>query len=319
MPLFMFGLPDSTTSAVASCLCYHPDMTRIFILVALSLAQAGQQPPLPIRDWQTIPLWTGAAPGALGNDESDIPAITVYLPRTVAANTPAVIVAPGGGYQQLASNHEGRQVASYLNSLGIAAFVLRYRLGPRYHHPIELGDALRAIRMLRSHAAEWRLDPARIGFMGFSAGGHLAVTASTNFDAGKPNAADVVDRASSRPDFAVLGYPVVSLTEPWTHQGSKNNLLGNNPDPELAKSLSGELAVRKDTPPTFIFQTNADTTVPAENSVYYYLALRKAGVPAEMHIFEKGPHGVGLANDDAALSEWSKLLANWLRGRGVVK
>jgi acetyl esterase/lipase len=155
--------------------------------------------------------------------------------------------------------------------------------------------------------------------MGFSAGGHLAMTASTRFDTGVPTAADPVEHVSSRPDFAVLGYPVISMTETWTHQGSKTNLLGNSPDPELAKSLSGEQAVKKDTPPTFIFQTNADTTVPAENSVYYYLALRKMGVPAEMHIFEKGPHGVGLANDDAALSEWSKLLANWLRGRGIVK
>jgi acetyl esterase/lipase len=155
--------------------------------------------------------------------------------------------------------------------------------------------------------------------MGFSAGGHLAITAGNFFDGGKADAADPIERVGSRPDFVVLGYPVVSMTEPWTHQGSKTNLLGNNPDTELAKSLSGELAVIKTTPPTFIFQTNADTTVPAENSVYYYLALRKAGVPAELHIFEKGPHGVGLANDDVALSEWSKLLANWLRGRGVVK
>jgi acetyl esterase/lipase len=155
--------------------------------------------------------------------------------------------------------------------------------------------------------------------MGFSAGGHLAMSVSTSFDNGKSDAPDPVDRAGSRPDFAVLGYPVISMTEPWTHQGSKNNLLGNSPDPRLAKSLSGEQAVIRETPPTFLFQTNADTTVPAENSVYYYLALRKAGVPAEMHVFEKGPHGVGLANDDAALAEWSKLLANWLRGRGVVK
>src|SRR5262249_18377025 len=152
----------------------------------------------------------------------------------------------------------------------------------------ELGDAQRAIRTLRAHAAEWRLDPSRIGIMGFSAGGHLAMTAGTRFDAGSAGAADAVEKAGSRPDFVVLGYPVISMTEPWTHQGSKTNLLGANPDPELAKSLSGEQAVRKDTPPTFIFQTNADTTVPAENSVYYYLALRKAGVLAEMHIFEKG-------------------------------
>jgi len=216
-------------------------------------------------------------------------------------------------------NHEGRQVANYLNSLGIAAFVLRYRLGPRYQHPIELGDAQRAIRTLRSHAAEWRLDPSRIGIMGFSAGGHLAMTAATRFDAGNATAADAVDRASSRPDFVVLGYPVISMTETWTHQGSKTSLLGGTPDPALARSLSGEQAVIKDTPPTFIFHTNADTAVPAENSVYYYLALRKMGIPAELHIFEQGAHGVGLANEDAALSEWSKLLANWLRGRGVVK
>jgi acetyl esterase/lipase len=291
---------------------------KLQFAVLLTLQPALQQTP-PLQDGQVIPLWSGAAPGALGTADSDIPTITVYLPRNLTANTPAMIVCPGGAYVNLAMNHEGRQVANYLNSLGMAAFVLKYRLGPRYHHPIELGDAQRAIRMLRAHAAEWRLDPAKIGIMGFSAGGHLAMSASTGFDTGSPNAADAVDRAGSRPDFAVLGYPVISMTESWTHQGSKNNLLGANPDPELAKSLSGEQAVRKDTPPTFIFQTNADTTVPAENSVYYYLALRKAGVPAEMHIFEKGPHGVGLANDDAALSEWSKLLANWLRGRGLIK
>jgi acetyl esterase/lipase len=295
-------------------------MNPTWPLVTFVLALAApQQPALPIQDGQTIPLWSGAAPGALGTAETDIPAITVYLPRTMAPNTPAVIVCPGGAYVNLAMNHEGRQVASYLNSLGIAAFVLRYRLGPRYHHPVELGDAQRAIRLLRARAAEWRLDPGRIGIMGFSAGGHLAMTAGTHFDSGNAAAADPLDRFGSRPDFVVLGYAVISMTEPWTHQGSKNNLLGTSPDSALAKSLSGEQSVTSQTPPTFIFQTNADTTVPAENSLYYYLALRKAGVPAEMHIFEKGPHGVGLANDDPALSEWSKLLANWLRGRAVIK
>jgi acetyl esterase/lipase len=294
-------------------------LTALSLILFAALSAAAQQAPLPIQDGQVLPLWAGQAPGALGTQDTDIPVITVFLPRTVTPNTPAVIVCPGGGYVNLAMNHEGRQVASYLNSLGVAAFVLRSRLGPRYRHPIELGDAQRALRTVRSHAAEWRLDPARIGILGFSAGGHLAMSASTHFDAGDSNAADLVDRANSRPDFTVLGYPVISMTESWTHQGSKNALLGANPDPELAKSLSGELSVTKQTPPTFIFQTNADTTVPAENSVYYYLALRKAGIPAEMHIFEKGPHGVGLANDDPALSEWSKLLANWLRGRGIVK
>jgi len=152
--------------------------------------------------------------------------------------------------------------------------------------------------------------------MGFSAGGHLAMTASTWFDRGNPSASDVIERSGSRPDLAVLGYPVISLSDPWTHQGSKDNLLGPNPDPALVQRLSGEHAVTKDTPPTFIFQTNEDSTVPAENSLNYFLALRKAGVPSEMHVFEKGPHGVGLANDDPLLAPWSTLLGNWLRLRG---
>jgi acetyl esterase/lipase len=290
-------------------------MLSALLLATMTL----QPPPLPIKDGEVIPLWTGAAPGALGDADGDVPTITVFLPRSMAASTPAVVVCPGGGYQNLASNHEGRQVANFLNSLGVAAFVLKYRLGPRYHHPIELGDAQRAIRTLRSHAGEWRLDPARIGIMGFSAGGHLAMTASTWFDAGSAQAADAVDRAGSRPDFAVLGYPVISMTAAWTHRGSARNLLGEPPDPDLANRLSGENAVTKDTPPTFIFQTNEDTAVPAENAIHYFLALRKAGVPAEMHVFEKGPHGVGLANDSPSLSPWSSLLATWLRGRGVIK
>jgi acetyl esterase/lipase len=289
------------------------------MVLALTVLVSAAQQQLSIQDGQVVPLWSGTAPGALGAEDRDTPAISVFLPRTLAPNTPAVIICPGGGYANLANNHEGRQVANYLNSLGLAAFVLRYRLGPRYNHPIELGDAQRAIRLVRSRASEWRLDAARIGILGFSAGGHLAMTAGTHFDAGNSSAADAIDRVSSRPDFVVLGYPVISMVEPWTHQGSKNNLLGNNPDPALARSLSGEQTVTRDTPPTFLFHTNADMTVPPENSVHYYLALRKSGVPAEMHIFEKGPHGVGLANEDPALSEWSKLLANWLRGRGIMK
>ena len=289
----------------------------ILVLVAVSGAQAQQQP-LPIVDGQVIRLWSGDAPGALGTDESDIPTLTVYLPRRIVAATPAMVVLPGGGYGALASNHEGRQVANFLNSLGIAAFVLRYRLGPRYHHPIELGDAQRAIRMLRAHAVDWSLDPDRIGIFGFSAGGHLAMTTSTWFDSGDAGAEDIVDRSGSRPDIVVLGYPVISMTEPWTHAGSRTNLLGPNPDPSLAERLSGERAVREDTPATFIFQTNEDTLVPAENSLYYFLALREAGVPAEIHVFERGPHGVGLANDDPALAPWSTLLATWLRDRGFI-
>lgn len=155
--------------------------------------------------------------------------------------------------------------------------------------------------------------------MGFSAGGHLAVSVSTLFDSGDPRAADPIDRVASRPDFSILGYPVVSMTASWTHQGSRRNLLGDEPDVELAKQLSGELAVTRNTPQTFIFQTNEDTVVPAENSLQYFLALRQAGVPAEIHVFEKGPHGVGLAYDNPALAPWPSLLATWLRGRGLIK
>ena len=297
----------------------RPMKPLILSLLAVAASAFAQTTPMPIQDGQIIPLWAGTAPGQQGTDDKDIPTITVYLPRTTPVGMSAVIVCPGGGYSGLAMNHEGRQVANFLNSQGIAAFVLKYRLGPKYHHPVELGDAQRAIRMLRAHSADWHIATDRIGIMGFSAGGHLAMSASTHFDAGQASAADPIDRVGSRPDFSVLGYPVISLVEPWTHQGSKTNLLGQDADPELAKSLSGEQAVTKETPPTFIFQTNADTTVPAENATYYYLALRKAGIPAEMHIFEKGPHGLGLAMDDPAISEWSKLLTNWLRVHAIIK
>jgi acetyl esterase/lipase len=273
-----------------------------------------------ILDTTTIPLWEGRAPGAVGDEDRDRPTLTIYMPRNApAGGATAVVVCPGGGYGALAMNHEGREVANYLNALGIAAFVLKYRLGPRYHHPIELGDAQRAVRIVRARAAEWRVAPERIGIVGFSAGGHLASTISTHFDAGKSDASDPIDRMSCRPEFAVLGYPVISMTAPWTHQGSKRNLLGENASQELAQSLSGELQVTAQTPPTFIFHTNADTGVPAENSIYYFLALRKAGVPAEMHIFQKGPHGVGLGMNDFALGEWPRLMANWLRVNGFLK
>jgi acetyl esterase/lipase len=266
---------------------------------------------------QTFRLWKGPAPGALGTADADIPTLTYYPAYGRGAGT-AVIVAPGGGYGNLAMNHEGRQVANWLNSLGVAAFVLKYRLGPTYHHPIELGDAQRAVRIVRTFADQARVGPARIGFMGFSAGGHLASTIATHFDAGDPSAADPIDRAGSRPDFLILGYPVVMSAAPYAHQGSFRNLLGPSPDPALLDNLSNDRQVTKDTPPTFLFHTNADTTVPAENSVAFYLALRKAGVPAELHIFEPGAHGVGLAMNDPVLNAWPPLLATWLRQRGLL-
>jgi acetyl esterase/lipase len=266
---------------------------------------------------QEIPLWDGGAPGALGTEEADRPTLTIYRAPRVASGT-GVIVAPGGGYGVLAMDHEGRQVAYWFNAMGVSAFVLKYRLGPKYHHPIELGDAQRAIRTVRARAQEFGVLADRIGMMGFSAGGHLTATAGTHFDAGKPDAADPVERASSRPDFLILGYPVISSDPAIAHAGSFKNLLGEHPDARLLEDLSNDLRVTPDTPPTFLFHTNADTGVPAENSVRFYLALRKAKVPAEMHIFESGPHGVGLALNDPSLSAWPTLLMNWLRARGLL-
>jgi len=298
-------------------------MTRQLIALSLCVAfaagaRAQNAPPPLLQEPQTIPLWPGKAPGALGDAPEDTPTLTIYMPPNTTGPMTAVIVAPGGGYRALSMNKEGRIPASYLNSLGVAAFVLKYRLGPKYRHPIELGDIQRAIRTIRSRAAEWHIAPERIGVMGFSAGGHLASTASTLFDKGSAAPVDAIDRASSRPDFAILGYPVITLSEPWTHQGSRMMLLGENADAGAARRLSTDTLVTPDTPPTFLFHTNADTGVPAENSVHYFLALRRAGVPAEMHIFKDGPHGVGMPMNDEALSEWPKVLANWMRASGFL-
>jgi acetyl esterase/lipase len=263
-------------------------------------------------------LWPDGAPGALGTEDADKPTLTPYLlPEGLGTGT-AIVVCPGGGYQHLALDHEGTQVARWLNSIGVAAFVLQYRLGPRYHHPIELGDAQRAIRTVRARAAQYRVLPDRIGIMGFSAGGHLASTAATHFDSGNPAAADVIERVSNRPDFAILIYPVISFTTPYMHRGSRDNLLGPDADPKLVESLSNELQVTSRTPPTFLFHTSDDPVVPVENSVLFCMALRKAGVPAEMHLYERGPHGVGLAPTDEALSSWPARLADWLRVRGLL-
>ena len=267
---------------------------------------------------ETIPLWENGAPGALGTADEDRPTLTLYPAAAKSRSQTAVIIAPGGGYTSLSMNAEGRQVASWFNALGVTAFVLKYRIGPRYRHPVELGDAQRAIRLVRSRAAQFGITADRIGMMGFSAGGHLTATAGTRFDEGQPGASDRVDRASSRPDFLILAYPVISFDPAIAHAGSVRNLLGDRPDAALLQQLSNELHVTPKTPPTFLFHTNADSAVPVENSVRFYLALRQAKVPAEMHIFENGSHGVGLALGDPALSLWPTLLANWLRGRGLL-
>lgn len=278
--------------------------------------QAARPPASPASP-QEILLWENGAPGALGQEDTDKPTITAYRAPRGSTGT-AIIVAPGGGYSGLAIEHEGRQWAYWYNAMGITAFVLKYRLGPRYHHPIELGDAQRAIRTVRARAAEFNIIPDRIGMMGFSAGGHLTSTAGTHFDAGKPDASDPIERVGSRPDFLILGYPVISFDPAITHAGSLKNLLGDNPDLKLVENLSNELQVTAQTPPTFIFHTTNDNGVPVENSVRFYLALRKAKVPVEMHLFENGPHGVGMALSDPSLSAWPGLLMNWLRARGLL-
>ncbi len=267
---------------------------------------------------RTLALWEGKAPGAVGDLEVDRPTITRYAVWWTHEATAAVIVFPGGGYQHLAMNHEGRQIANWLNAAGITAFVVKYRLGPRYHHPVELEDAQRAIRMVRARAKEFRVLPDKIGVMGFSAGGHLASTTETHFDLGNAQAVDPIERVSSRPDFAVLAYPVISFTADYTHVGSRKNLLGENPPAEVLRELSGELNVTAQTPPTFLFSSSTDDDVPPQNSVAFYSALLKAGVPAELHIFERAPHGVGLDFGDLAVGEWSRLLLNWFRVRGVI-
>jgi acetyl esterase/lipase len=290
-------------------------MNAINAPVAVLLAAAclaGAEPKVEL-------LWPDGAPGAAGSEERDRPSLTVFLPPAGKASGAAVVVCPGGGYQGLAVDHEGRQIAEFLNRHGVAAFVLRYRLGPRYRHPAPLQDAQRAIRIVRSRAQEFEVRPDRIGIWGFSAGGHLASTASTHFDGGNPSNPDPVERAGCRPDFTILAYPVVSFTTDYVHKGSRRNLLGDNPDPALVESLSNERQVTAETPPTFLFHTNEDTGVPPENSVLYYLALRKSGVPAEMHIYQPGRHGLGLAPDHPALQTWGDVLIRWFRTRGLLE
>jgi acetyl esterase/lipase len=281
----------------------------IVVLFAGSLSRA--------QDAPSFPLWRNGAPGALGSEPVDVPTLTVYLPKPELATGAAVVICPGGGYQHLAS-HEGRPVAEWLNEQGVAGFVLKYRLAPQYHHPAMLQDAARAIRTVRARADEWRVDPKRVAILGFSAGGHLASTAGTHFDAGKPDSDDPVERQSSRPDRMILIYPVITLAGPHAHAGSRRNLLGDSPPNDLLASLSNETQVTAQTPPAFLVHTNEDKGVPPENSLLFVLALRKAGVPVEMHLFEKGRHGLGLGGDDAAFSAWPGLCATWLKGQGFL-
>lgn len=287
--------------------------------LALSLAVfAMLARPALAEELPALKLWPNGAPGALGTADKDVPTLTPFLPAKDKATGAAIVICPGGGYGGLA-DHEGKGYALWLNEQGIAGFVLKYRLGSAgYRHPAMLNDAARAIRLVRAQAADWGVDARRVGIMGSSAGGHLASTALTHFDAGDANATDLVERQSSRPDLGILCYAVISMG-PNTHQGSKNNLLGKDPAEDLVKLLSNELQVTRDTPPCFLWHTWEDSAVKVENSLDFALALRRAGVPFEIHVYEKGPHGLGLGSreyDPAKLLDWTRDCASWLKVRG---
>lgn len=273
------------------------------------------------QDNESILLWPEGAPLAKGQNEVDQPTLTPYL---VAGDQsrPAVVVCPGGGYAGLAMDHEGHQVAQWLNRLGIHAFILKYRLGSEkggnYRHPAPMLDGQRAIRMVRSKAEDWKVDMHRVGVLGFSAGGHLASTLGTHFDVGNDQGPVGIEQQSCRPDFMVLAYPVISFTAPYTHQGSRRNLLGNDPSTELKESLSNDLQVSAQTPPTFLVTTDEDKGVPAENTISFYLALRQAGIPAELHTYQQGRHGLGLGQPGQPFANWPQQCADWFRTNNII-
>ncbi len=285
------------------------------VMVVGQMALRAQPTPPPASP---IPLWPEGAPGALGTGSNDIPTLTAFLPAADRATGAAMVICPGGGYGSLAP-HEGRDYARWLNEQGIAGFVLKYRLGSAgYRHPRMLEDAARAVRLVRFRAAEWKLDGKRIGIMGSSAGGHLASTLLTHFDRGRAEAADPIERESSRPDLGVLCYAVITMGE-MTHRGSRNNLLGTNASPELIGELSNEMHVTPETPPCFLFHTEEDKTVPVENSMMFAAALRRAKVPFELHIYQSGPHGIGLGSrtwDPTKRHPWTGDCGHWLKEHG---
>lgn len=269
---------------------------------------------LSVHAQMTLPLWPDGAPGALGTAEKDVPTLTVQLADPAKASGAAMVILPGGGYGGLAG-HEGKAYADWLVTNGISCFVLKYRLGSAgYRHPVMLQDAARAVRLVRARAEEFKIDPKRVGIIGSSAGGHLASTLLTHFDSGKADAPDPIDRQSSRPDLGILCYPVITMG-PDTHAGSKRNLLGSNPDPELVKNLSNETQVTKDTPPCFIWHTQEDKAVKVENALAFAAALQRAGVSFDLHVFQKGAHGIGLGNHHP----WANNCIFWLREQKFVK
>lgn len=282
-------------------------LSLAFVLIAFSPVAFAEDP-------KPVPLWPDGAPGAKGDKPHDIPDITVYPVPADKATGCGVVVFPGGGYGGLALGHEGRDIARWLNERGIVAFVVRYRLGSRgYRHPVMMHDGQRAVRWARHHAAGLGVDPARLGVWGFSAGGHMASTVATHYDTGSADAPDPIDRVSCRPDFAVLAYPVITMDKAFTHMGSRRNLLGTDPPADLVALMSNETQVTKDTPPTFIFHTADDPVVHVRNAVEFYAACMRHGVKAELHVYQHGRHGVGLAPNDPILRTWPDRLHDWMK------
>jgi acetyl esterase/lipase len=269
-----------------------------------------------------MPLWGDKIPGPTSKDPKNIPTLTYWPAPIDKANATAVVVCPGGGYSGRATDHEGKQIAEWLNARGVTAFILKYRTAneSKIDPPLEPGpmlDVQRAIRTVRAKAKDYGIDPMRIGVWGFSAGGHLASTAATHFDSGKPDAVDSIDRQSCRPDFAILAYPVISMKEGVTHGGSRNNLLGKTPDPAKVEFYSSELQVTKDTPPTFLFHTVEDKAVLLKNSQLFEEALKKNGVAGStLYVEEKGAHGIGLGQKVG--SKWPEHLEAWLKEGGLL-
>jgi len=285
----------------------------LFLIIATGITWA--EPP-------TIRIWPGSPPGVSKTGEAESfesnrvyhvndPELIAYIPDGGVSTGCAVVVCPGGGYTRLAIGHEGHDIARWLNGLGIAAFILKYRMYD-YGQPAPLQDSQRAIRYVRHHASEWGVDASRIGIMGFSAGGHVASSAGTHFGDTVYDAVDGVDRESARPDFMILMYPVISMREGITHAGSKKNLLGEKPEQRLVHFYSNERHITPDTPPAFLVHATDDTAVPVENSISFYRELVEAGVSAEMHIYEEGGHGFGLGRDRGAVASWPGLCAEWL-------
>jgi acetyl esterase/lipase len=269
-----------------------------------------------------VPLWDGPAPHSLGNGPDDIPTLTLYLPKNTTAPTSAILVCPGGGYQGLAIDHEGYSEGRYFRDKNVAAFVLTYRLPAKgYRHPVPLLDIQRAVRLIRSRAKEWNLNPAQLGVMGFSAGGHLSSTLITHFDAGNPRAKDPVDQQSCRPEYGVLVYPVISMIADFTHIGSRDNLLGPNPEPALVKNLSNETQVTPQTPPTLLVHAADDEGVPIAHSRLMLAALQKAGVHSKLHEYPVGGHGFGHGPNEWNNNEpegWLDRVYDWIKAQGFM-